>query len=178
MKLARSTRRRWLLASLAGLLIVRCAQVDVGGADVAADVKPGEVAFRLAEPNDTAIVVPVTINGKGPYDFVLDTGATLTCVGESLARELELPEPRGVLGRGASIGGSGNMRLVQIESLRVGETEATDVMGCAVDLSNVRQLGLDVRGLLGLNVLKNFRVTLDFERKIMRLEPNATRSRR
>ena len=169
-------RRRWLLASLAVLLTVRCVESDVGGADVAADVKPGEVAFRLAEPNDTAIVVPVTIDGKGPYDFVLDTGATLTCVGEPLARELKLPEPRGVFGRGATIGGSGSMRLVQIESLRIGETEATNVMACAVDLSHVRQLGLDVRGLLGLNVLKNFRVTLDFEREVMRLEPNTPRS--
>ena len=169
--------RWWLLACLATLVTVRCVQTDVGGADVAADVKPGEVAFRLAEPNDTAIVVPVMIDGKGPYDFVLDTGATLTCVGEPLARELDLPEPRGVVGRGATIGGSGNMRLVQIESLRVGETEATNVMACAVDLSSVRQLGLDVRGLLGLNVLKNFRVTLDFERKVMRLEPHASRSR-
>jgi predicted aspartyl protease len=164
--------RHWLFLSLVVLLTVRCVQTDVGGADVAADARPGEIAFRLAEPNDTAIIIPVTIDGKGPYDFVLDTGATLTCVGESLARELALQEPRGVLGRGATIGGSGNMRLVQIDSLRIGEIEATNVMACAVDLSNVRQLGLDVRGLLGLNVLKNFRVTLDFERKVMRLDPN------
>lgn len=162
--------RHRLLVPFVVLLTAACVQTDVGGADVAAGAKPGEVAFRLAEPNDTAIIVPVTIDGKGPYDFVLDTGATLTCVGESLAKELALPEPRGVLGRGATIGGSGNMRLVQIESLRIGETEATNVMACAVDLSNVRQLGLDVHGLLGLNVLKNFRVTLDFERKIMRLD--------
>lgn len=166
--------RPWLLAFLVVLLAVACVQTEVGGADVAADVKPGEIALRLAEPNDTAIIVPVTIDGKGPYDFVIDTGATLTCVGESLASELALPEPRGVVGRGATIGGSGNIRLVQIESLRIGATEATNVMACAVDLSNIRQLGLDVRGLLGLNVLKNFRVTLDFERKVMRLEPNTT----
>lgn len=167
-----------LCVALVVLLTAGCVQNDVGGADVAADVKPGEIAFRLAEPNDTAIIVPVTIDGKGPYDFVLDTGATLTCVGDSLASELALPEPRGVFGRGATIGGSGNMRLVQIESLRIGETEATNVMACAIDLSNIRQLGLDVRGLLGLNVLKNFRVTLDFERKVMRLEPHTARSPR
>lgn len=47
-------------------------------------------------------------------------------------------------------------------------------MGCAVDLSNIRQLGLDVRELLGLNVLKNVRVTLDFERRVMRFDPNVS----
>lgn len=163
--------RRLVVAPLLAALLFGCVEADVGGASVPADTKPGDIAFELAEPNDTAMIVPVMINGKGPYDFVLDTGATLTCVGETLANELQLKQPRGVLGRGASIGGSGNMRLVQIETLRVGETEVTDVLACAVDLSNVRQLGLDVRGLLGLNVLKQFRVTLDFDRKVMRLEP-------
>ncbi len=166
--------RRILLAPLFLLATSACMQADLGGADVAAGAKPGEIAFELAEPNDTAIVVPVTIEGTGPYRFVLDTGATLTCVGEKLATELALPEPRGVFGRGATLGGSGNMRLVQIESLRIGETEAKNVMACAVDLSHMRDLGLEFDGLLGLNVLKNFRVTLDFERKVMRLEPPAS----
>ena len=149
-------------------------QVGVGDADVAVEAKPGEIAFRLAEPNDTAIIVPVMLGENGPYDFVLDTGATLTCVGETLASELSLPEPRGVLGRGATLGGSGSMRLVRIDSLRIGEIETTGVLACAVDLSQVRQLGLEVDGLLGLNVMKNFRVTLDFERKVMRLDPAAS----
>lgn len=159
----------------AGLLLLataRCVvQSDPGTADVAADVRGGETAFRLVAPNETAIVIPVMIGEKGPYDFVVDTGATLTCVGESLATELSLPEPRGVFGRGATLGGSGNMRLVRIDSLRIGETESTNVTACAIDLSQLRSVGLEVDGLLGLNVLKNFRVTLDFERSVMRLEP-------
>lgn len=166
--------RRILLAPALLLACSACVQTDVGGAGVAPDAKPGEIAFELAGPNDTAILVPVTIGGKGPYRFVLDTGATLTCVGETLATELSLPEPRGVLGRGATLGGGGSMRLVQIDSLRIDETEATDVMACAIDLSQMRDIGLEFDGLLGLNVLKNFRVTLDFERKVMRLEPFGT----
>lgn len=170
-----STMRMRVSSLLAALLVVtmaRCVvQSDPDTADVAADVKAGETTFRMAEPNDAAILVPVMIGEEGPFDFVLDTGATLTCVAESLATELSLPEPRGVIGRGATLGGSGNMRLVRIESLRIGETEATDVLACAIDLSHIRTVGLDAGGLLGLNVLENFRVTLDFERKVLRLEP-------
>lgn len=156
-----------ILLTTAGCVV----QSDPGTADVAADVKAGETAFRMAAPNDTAIVIPVMIGEKGPYDFVVDTGATLTCVAESLAAELSLPEPRGVFGRGATLGGSGNMRLVRIESLRIGETESTNVTACAIDLSQLESVGLEIDGLLGLNVLKNFRVTLDFDRNVMRLEP-------
>lgn len=127
-------------AALLLVTLVRCVvQSDPGTADVAADVKAGETAFRMVPPNDTAIVVPVMIGGKGPYDFVVDTGATLTCVAESLADELSLPEPRGVFGRGATLGGSGSMRLVQVDSLRIGETEATNVTACAIDLSQLQR---------------------------------------
>ena len=42
----------------------------------------------------------------------------------------------------------------------------------AVDLRHLQDLpGFDVDGLLGLNLLKSFRVTLDFERQVLRLEP-------
>ena len=42
---------------------------------------------------------------------------------------------------------------------------------CAIDLQALRVVGANVRGLLGLNVLREFRVTLDFERQILRLDP-------
>ena len=144
---------------------------DAGEAEVSSNSQPGEIAFEMAEPNEMAMIVPVMIDGKGPYDFVLDTGATLTCVAESLASELALDEPRGMLGRGATLGGGGPMRLVQIDSIVVGTIEVNDVTACAIDLSDLENFGLEIDGLLGLNVLTNFRVTIDFERQILRLEP-------
>ena len=49
--------------------------------------EPFQVKFRLVDK----IVVPVTINGAGPYDFLLDTGATDTIVDRKLAEGLHLP---------------------------------------------------------------------------------------
>lgn len=131
--------------------------------DVATDTGDAGVPIRLAGPGGAALLVPVRINGEGPYDFVLDTGATLTCVDQALADSLGLPEARGRLGVGAGVGGpAGSMRLVEIDSLGVGDARAQGLTGCTLDLAQFAEMGLDARGLLGLNFLSSFRVTLDF----------------
>jgi predicted aspartyl protease len=134
-----------------------------------ADSAAGEIPFQLAGPGDAAIIVPVFINGQGPFRFVLDTGATFTCLDPVLSRRLALPERPGTLGVGAGIGGAGRVRLVRMDSVRVGGTVAEDLTGCEVDLSQAKQVGIEMDGLLGLNFLKPFRVTLDFEREVMTL---------
>lgn len=92
-----------------------------------------------------------------------------------LADSLALPERGGLLGYGVGAGGSGRMRFVQVDSLRVGAARAEDLAACVLDLEQVRTIGLDVDGLLGLNFLKSFRVTLDFEREVLILqEPEPT----
>lgn len=138
--------------------------------DAPADSAAGEVPFQLAGPGGAALIVPVHIGGEGPFDFVLDTGATLTCVEETLSERLALSEPTGVVGAGAGVQGAGRMRLVQIDSLRVGAATAQDLLACELDLQHIGQLGLDIQGLLGLNFLRSFRVTLDFERSVVGLQ--------
>lgn len=99
----------------------------------------------------------------------MDTGATLTCVDDSLARELALPERRGTIGIGATVTGMGRLRLLGVDSLRVGGARAEDLMVCSLDLQALRAVGANVRGLLGLNFLKNFKVSIDFRTHIVSL---------
>lgn len=153
-----------LLASAAGCDVAAPARVDAP-----ADTAAGEISFRLVGPNQAALVVPVFINGEGPLDFVLDTGATLTCVEQATAERLGLPERRGVRGIGFGVGSAGALRLVGIDSLRVGQAQAFDLPGCVLDLQHIGALGTDVEGLLGLNFLRSFRMTLDFQRNVLLL---------
>lgn len=171
------TRRDWRLAAvrpaplrsilLLPLLLLHAACVDAGAperATVSTDDGEAGVPIRLAGPGDAALLVPVRINGEGPYDFVLDTGATLTCVDRALADSLELPEASGRIGMGTGIGGqSGRMRMIQIDSVSVGDAAAEGLIGCAVDLGQFREMGLEAHGLLGLNFLTSFRIVLDFD---------------
>jgi predicted aspartyl protease len=135
-----------------------------------ASTTPGEVPFELAAPNDAAIIVPVRINGQGPFKFVLDTGATFTCLDQKLVDQLKLPEWRGQLGVGVLMPSEGSIKLVSLETFEVGNVKAADMKACAIDFARLQTGGLDVRGLVGLNFLKSFHVQIDFKKKVLSLK--------
>jgi predicted aspartyl protease len=151
------------------LLLAACERMAPERVEFPADSAAGEIAFELAGPGGAALLIPVYINGAGPYQFVLDTGATVTCVDDELASALTLPEVRGVIGTAAGVGGQGGLRLVSVDSLRIGAVRAHELQACVVDLEHLGGMGLELDGLIGLNVLREFRVTLDFERNIVTL---------
>lgn len=157
------------LALLAG---TGCDGALPGRVTVQADTAAGEVPLRVAGRGGAVLLVGVHINGTGPYNLVLDTGATLTCVDEQLARQLALPRKTGAVGLGAGVGGSGRVALVQVDSIRVGASTVTNLTACVLDLRHLSDLGAGgVNGLLGLNFLSSFHVTLDFDQRLMRLSP-------
>lgn len=157
---------------LAVLAAAGCEGALPGRVTVQADTTAGEVPLRVAGRGGAVLLVGVQINGAGPYNLVLDTGATLTCIDERLARELALPRKTGAVGLGAGVGGSGRVALVQVDSIRVGSSTVTNLTACVLDLRHLRDLGAGgVNGLLGLNFLSTFHVTLDFEQRLMTLSP-------
>lgn len=156
---------------LLGLLALGCSLPSAVSPGAPSETAPGEVSFKLAGPNEAALIVSVKINGNGPYDFVLDTGATFTCVDRQLAEELKLPNWSGPLGTVVITGGEGEMGFVKIDRLEVGDTaSASELVACKLDLSRMQPPGFGIKGLVGLNFLKNYRLTIDFERHTLRLD--------
>lgn len=151
-------------------LLPGCSDMSPDRVEITADSAAGEVDFEMAGPGGAALIVPVHINGSGPFDFVLDTGATITCVDEQLSAQLSLPAVRGVIGTAAGVGGQGELSLVEIDSLSMGGVSAHGLEACVINLEHLSGMGLELDGLIGLNVLREFRVTLDFERSIVTLE--------
>jgi predicted aspartyl protease len=159
------------LVCVVGVAVGAMACIQVGSSPPPAAVTgAGEIAFELAGKGGAAIVVPVRINDTGPYSFIVDTGATVTCVDQALIDRLELPSPPGVVGYGATVGQSGAVSVHRIDTLQVGDVTAEGLTACALDLTSMKKVGLDAQGLLGLNFLKSFTVTFDFQRNVMRLE--------
>jgi predicted aspartyl protease len=113
------------------------------------------MAFRLAGSKQALILVPVFVDGRGPYSFVMDTGATTTVVSNELADALALPRGQKQDGRGAA----GEMTLVEsrLPSLTVGHQILDSLPVSVTDLSFLgRAMGEQVDGALGHSFLKHF----------------------
>jgi hypothetical protein len=127
-----------------------------------------EVTVRFRIVKDYMIIVPVTINGSGPYDFVLDTGSNNTMLDQKLAEELALP--RGGDRTGLGVMGSATLSAVSADLVSIaGATIAGKDLFLFVS-PNLKGLPPKVRGILGEDFLQNFDVLIDYRHQVIQLE--------
>jgi hypothetical protein len=109
----------------------------------------------------TAPIVEAMVNGKGPFRFLLDTGAEVTLVTPSLARELGLPS----LGE-TSVGSPGGppvaAQSIRLERLEIGSAKLHGVPGLSLDLSQVFPNPDSPRGVLSAALFQGLLLTLDY----------------
>jgi hypothetical protein len=105
-------------------------------------------------------VVEVKINGKGPYRFVLDTGAVTTVVSDELARELSLAAPAGV--QVTAVGGGPAPSIVVIGDLRVGDATLKDMIAAAMPLGSLLKGVNAPRGVLSAASFPGYLLTYDY----------------
>ena len=120
-----------------------------------------KVKFRLAGGAQPLILLPVHVNDRGPFDFILDTGAGTSLLASDLAKQLEVKTIG--LKEGQSAGGKVSVSLAKVDSLAVGEIKLHDVDVGIVDLAQIgKTVGAKIDGDLGYNFLKHFRVMIDY----------------
>jgi predicted aspartyl protease len=127
--------------------------------------KPGEVSVPvevLTTQGETMVLVPVRVNGRGPYDFVLDTGASSSTVSRSLVRRLRLPRTGGTA-HVRGVAGDTVVPLVTVDRWTVGGQRLQGDSLPAIDFGGDFGAG-QVNGLLGSDELRRFgAVRLDYE---------------
>src|SRR5262245_731381 len=96
-----------------------------------------DVAFRLTDPRRPLLIVPVHVNGEGPFEFLVDTGASRTFIFDPLADRLDLARGEAVQGHGA--GGPVQFALGQVDSIAVGAARAEAVPICIGALDVIAQ---------------------------------------
>jgi len=108
----------------------------------------------------TEVLINLTIEGRGPYTFVLDTGASTSAITSSLARRLGLKRagpPHEVGG----VGGTVQALPVHISDWSAGQIHLPTAVIDSAPLTDL-QLG-SADGLLGSDVLSQFgTVTIDY----------------
>jgi predicted aspartyl protease len=127
------------------------------------------VSFRLRD--GYLIIVQTMVNGSGPFNFLLDTGATHTVIDPNLARQLQLP----VIGE-ASLTTVSDVRqdqLVRLKAVRVGSSEVSE-LGAVIDkLDQVKLKASGIRGVLGEDFLSNFDFLIDYKNRTLRFGGDA-----
>jgi hypothetical protein len=103
------------------------------------------------------MLAPVSVNGEGPFQFLIDTGANTSCIARHLADRLALAatEPARV----HTVVGVRERPGVMIEKLQVGDRSRRRVRVASLPL----EPGLD--GVLGVDWLKGQRLELGFKAK-------------
>lgn len=115
-------------------------------------------------------LVPVTINGKGPFTFAVDTGAAQSLVDSALAKRLHV-EKAGSAGKIAGVNAVKKAALVRVARWKVGTIKLPAATLVATNLpAGNAYVGL--QGLLGSDMLSRFDVvTIDYRHKQLRLHP-------
>lgn len=117
----------------------------------------------VAERRDTRMAVNVVIDGRGPFRFVVDSGADRTAIGERLAAALRLPAGRAVTLHGMT--GSSRRDTALIGRLTIGSSVVEDIAAPVLP-----EAALGARGLLGIDALRGQRLMLDFEKQAITIE--------
>ena len=124
-----------------------------------------EVKARKVE---TRLSVDVMVNGRGPYKFIVDSGADTSAVGLNIARQLELP-----LGTPAILNGMTARNLVdrvKVDSLTLGPSTIRNLQ-----LPALREVDMGGAGMIGIDALVRQRLMMDFDRHLIKVEDARTR---
>ena len=128
-----------------------------------------KIKFRLAGGAQPLILLPVQVNGDGPFEFILDTGAGTSLLSSDLAKKLKIK----IIStkEGQSAGGKISVSLAKVDSLAVGQAKLDDVDVGIVDLTHIgNTIGTKIDGDIGYNFLKHFRITIDYHDCEIRLD--------
>lgn len=122
-----------------------------------------EIALRTDEGD--RMTVPVSVSGRGPYHFLVDTGSERTVISRELAQQLRLTSGRSAILH--SVMGANDVNTVHIPHLKVSSNTISVNDAPALGATNI---GAD--GMLGIDSLRSQRVLFDFKAKTMSITPS------
>lgn len=111
----------------------------------------------------TRMTVEVFVNGRGPYRFLVDSGADSSVVGLRIARELQLPTGTPVILN--SMTGSARVGRVLVNELTLGPSTIRNL-----DLPALLERDLGGDGIVGIDALAGQRLMMDFEKRVIKVE--------
>lgn len=166
-----SRGRGWAPLLCVPLALVLClalagCELTIGDGNVGQTTSTGstttvKVKILKGQGGATLIQAPVTIDNKGPYNFILDTGASISVVDTALADKLALP----VVGEGQPVSGVGGKETaipIKVTTWKLGGLKLPSATITKGNLPESEH-GQGLQGLLGSDILSRFgKVTIDY----------------
>ncbi|MGH9969270.1 MAG: aspartyl protease family protein [Pyrinomonadaceae bacterium] len=162
-------------------------QRQTGTLDLVQSTPPAETPEERRPASAKAIEIPLRTTSSGflsgevhlegidkPLNFIIDTGASISVISEKLAALEEManyqtPNRMRVFG---AAGVAEDVKTMLLPSLMLGTFVREQLSVAVLDLEPVNETaGFLQDGILGGNFLKHFRVSFDFRRGVIRLEP-------
>lgn len=129
-----------------------------GARDEAPAIDAEAQPIQLLSNLFTRVGAAVFIDGRGPFTFVIDTGAGTTSIADSLADRLQLPPLAPVLVHGIT-----EARVTRSVAVNRLQLSGLGFRNLTCPVFSREQLGAD--GLIGLDVLGRFRLRFDVARR-------------
>jgi hypothetical protein len=159
----------------AGALLAAGLVAPVRSAAAILDAKPSNAATHIppqvyTPPSDLKTIIDiykrmtaeVSVNGAGPFPFVVDTGANQSVIAAEIAAQLNLPA-----GPDQALNGVAGVQLTPTvhADLKLGRRMASHAV-----LSVLPAAAIGGQGMLGLDQLDGGRLTLDFRRQTLSID--------
>jgi len=151
-----------LAEAKAGLEVLKAFGPEAIGT-VQAPEAPPPIRFRKSL---NLIFTGVMVNGQGPYEFAIDTGASQTVLSEKLAGDLALKPITSTVMHGVGGGGKIDTKIYRLNEIGLGDVKVKNVPVGTFNDPLVSQLA---DGILGTAMLSDFIVTVNYPLNAMEL---------
>jgi len=144
--------RYLITAGLLGLVFAPAGAADKKETPPKKAAPTYEIPYRLTDTKH--VLVRVKLNGKGPFNFIIDTGAPAMIMTEAVAKKVGAKEDNGWV----------TFDKVELE----GGLPIPNPRGIAIDMFQLKGMnsmglaGVELHGVIGYNVLAQYRIEYDF----------------
>ncbi|HJZ89387.1 MAG TPA: PDZ domain-containing protein [Gemmataceae bacterium] len=152
---------KYLLAAGLGVLLVLPTRADEQKDPPPKTPPTYEIPYRLT--NTKHVMVRVKLNSKGPFNFIIDTGAPALIMTEEVAKKAGGKEKDGWT----------SFDRVELE----GGLSIPKPRGIAIDMFQLKGMnsmglaGVELHGVIGYNVLSGYRIEYDFTEPKLKWTP-------
>ncbi|MCE9532676.1 MAG: PDZ domain-containing protein [Planctomycetes bacterium] len=117
----------------------------------AEEIKPFEIPYKLTDTKH--VMVRVKLNGKGPFNFILDTGAPALIMSEAVAKKAGIKIEKGWSKFKLDVEGGVSIPEAKGIAIDMFQLKGMNAMGVA---------GVELHGVLGYGILARYRIQYDF----------------